>query len=141
MLFPGNNWRSAMQDVSAAIDDTMGELVTVTPTTVPAINFPSVPDASRAVTVIAVFTSEAKLITMGEGRLGSVSASPLISTSKPVFQFSYAVLHGMPFALRQSHRITRLCSGETFEVTDVKPDGVSRITVNVVQLGRQSESR
>jgi hypothetical protein len=35
----------------------------------------------------------------------------------------------------------RLCSGELFEVTDVRPDGVARIVVKVTQLGRQSEAR
>jgi hypothetical protein len=127
-----------MQGVSAAIDDTMGELVTVTPATVPAINFPSVPDPSKAVTVMAVFTSKSRLIAMGEGKAGGHTISPLIETSEPIFQFGYGVL---PFPLRQPYRITRLCSGETFEVTSVKPDGVSRIVANVVQLGRQSESR
>ena len=143
MLFPGtDNWRAGMQDASAAIDEAMGEAVLVTPATVPAVNFPSTPDPSKAVTVTAVFTSKAETLVMGEGKqIGGHSVSPLVSTSKPVFQFSYAVLHGLPFMLRQSHRITRVCSGETFEVTDIKPDGVSRIIVNVVQLGRQSESR
>lgn len=139
MLFPEtDNWRAGMQDVSAAIDDTMGELVTVTPALAAAVNFPSVPDPSNAVTVTAVFTSEAKLLTMGEGRVGSVSASPLVSTSKPVFQFGNRTL---PWPIRQHYRITLCRTGETFEVTDVKSDGVARITVNVVQLGRQSESR
>jgi len=141
MLFPGSDWRAGMQKVSAAIDDTMGGLVLVTPATVPKVNFPSVEDPSKAITVTAVFTSKAETIVMGEGRSGGHSVSPLISTSKPVFQFSYAVLHGMPFRLQQSYRITRLCSGERFEVTDIKPDGVSRVTVSVVQLGRQSEFR
>jgi len=141
-LFPGSdNWRAGMQSVSAAIDDTMGEFVTVTPTSA-FPNFPSTPDPSRAVTGRAVFTSKAETVVMGEGgRVGGLSVAPLVSTSKPVFQFSYAVLHGLPFILEQYHRITRLCSGETFEVTDVKPDGVSRATVTVKQLGRQSEYR
>jgi hypothetical protein len=128
-----------MQDVSAAIDDTMGELVTVTPADVQKVNFPSVPDSSRSVTVVAVFTSKAKTILMGsEGKLGGHSVSPLVETSEPIFTFGYGVV---PFPLRQSYRITRLCSGETFEVTNVKPDGVSRICVHVVQLGMQTESR
>jgi hypothetical protein len=130
-----------MQDVSAAIDDSMGELVTLTPAVAPAVNFPSVADPSKAVTVTAVFTSEAKTVLMGDnvGRMGSGhSLSPLVSTSDPVFTFGYGVL---PFPIRQSYRIKRECNGETFEVTDVKPDGVSRIVVKVVQLGRQSESR
>ena len=100
------------------------------------------PDPARAVTVTAVFTSKAELVAMGEsGRVGGLSVNPLISTSKPVFQFSYAVLHGLPFILRQYHRMTRVCSGETFEVTDIQTDGVSRATVKVKQLGRQSEYR
>jgi hypothetical protein len=142
MLFSGtDNWRAGMADVSAAIDDTMGELVTVTPAEAPKPNFPSVVDPSKAVTVTAVFTSKAKDVLMGEnvGRIASGhSISPIVSTSEPIFTFGYGVL---PFPMRQSYRITRLCSGETFEVTDVKPDGVSRIVVKVVQLGRQSESR
>ena len=142
MLFPEtDNWRAGMQDVSAAIDDTMGELVTVTPAEVPKPNFSSVPDPSKAVTVVAVFTSEAKTVLLGDnvGRMGAGhSLSPLVSTSEPIFSFGYGVL---PFPIRQSYRIRRECNGETFEVTDVKPDGVSRIVVKVVQLGRQSESR
>jgi hypothetical protein len=142
MLFPGtDNWRAGMQDVSAAVDDTMGEWVTVTPVETLTINFPGQPDPSRAVTVTAVFTSRAKTVLMGDnsGRVASGhSISPLISTSEPVFTFGYGVL---PFAIRQHFRITRECSGETFEVKDVQPDGVSRIVVKVVQLGRQREDR
>ena len=67
--------------------------------------------------------------------MGGHSVSPLVSTSEPIFQFGYGVLQ---WPLRQSYRITRLCSGETFEVKDVKPDGVSRICAHVVELGRQS---
>lgn len=139
MLFPGtDNWRAGMQDVSAAIDETMGELVKVTPAEVQKVNFPSEAYPSRAATVTAVFTSKSKLIPMGEGKMGGHSVSPLVETSEPIFTFGYGVL---PFPLRQSYRITRLCSGETFEVTNVKPDGVSRIVANVVQLGRQREDR
>lgn len=142
MLFPkAENWRAGMQDVSAAIDETMGELVTVTPADVLRPNFPSTVYPLRAVTVTAVFTSEAKTVVAGEsaGRMSSGhSISPLISTSEPIFTFGYNVL---PFPIKQSYRIKRECSGETFEVTDVKPDGVARIVVKVVQLGRQREDR
>jgi hypothetical protein len=135
MLFPGSdNWRAGMQDVSAAIDETQGELVTVTPASVRFPNFPSVPDPSKAVTVVATFTNKAKTVIMGnEGKMGGHSLSPLVETREPVFQFSYGVL---PFELQQSYRITRCRNGATYEITNIKPDGVSRITVNVVQLGR-----
>jgi hypothetical protein len=140
MLFPTTaNWRAGMQDFSQAVDDTMGELVLVTPATPPKPNFPSIAEPSKAVTVVATFMSKAKTIIMGtEGKIGGHSVSPLVETSEPVFSFGYGVL---PFPIRQSYRITRLCSGEVFEVTNVKPDSVSRICVHVVQLGVQSESR
>ena len=140
MLFPGtNSWRAGMQEVSAAIDETQGELVTVTPARAE-VNFPSVADPSRSVTVTAVFKNIAKTIIMGsEGKLGGHSLSPLVETSEPVFEFSYEVMRGMPYPLQQSYRITRLCNGALYEITNVKPDGVSRTCVNVVQLGRPSE--
>jgi hypothetical protein len=78
MLFPNtDHWRAGMQDMPAAIDDTMGEMVTVTPDNVQVVNFPSVADPSKAVAVTAVFTSKAKTILMGsEGKLGGHSCEP-----------------------------------------------------------------
>lgn len=85
------------------------------------------------------FTSKAVTIVVGAGRQHTRHPiSPLISASMPVFTFRYGELR---VPLRQSYRITRQCSGETSEVTDVKPDGVSRIVCKVVQLGRQAKDR
>lgn len=138
MLFPeANKWRAGMQAVSAAIDDTMGEAVTVTPAQASKPNFAAVPDPSRAVTTIAVFTNKAETVIMGsEGRMGGHSVSPLVTTSKPIFSFSSGAL---PFPILQGYRITRLCSGDTYEAKDVKPDGVARIVVSVAQIGRAQE--
>lgn len=135
MLFPGSdNWRTGMQECSRAIDETMGELVTVTPASVPKVNFPSVPDPSKSVTVVATFMNKAKTIIMGnEGKFGGHSLSPLVETSDPVFSFGYGVL---PFPRMQGYRITRRCNGVVYEITNIKDDSVSRIVVNVVQLGR-----
>ncbi|SFO17721.1 hypothetical protein SAMN05216330_10294 [Bradyrhizobium sp. Ghvi] len=143
MLFPdSNNWRAAMQEVSAAIDDSMGELVEVTPYAgTPVPNFPAVPDPSKAVTVTAVFTNRAEQVIMGEnsGRIASGhSISPIVSTSKPVFSFGYGVL---PFPLSQGYRIMRLCDRSLYEIKDVQDDGVSRIAAPVVMLGRAREAR
>lgn len=137
-IFPdADNWRAGMQDVSAAIDETMGELVTVTPVLPVKPNFPSEPEPDKAVTARAVFTSLHKTVILSnERRVGTTSVAPLVSTREPIFSFGYGVL---PFAVGQHYRITRVCSGETFEVTDVQPDGVSRIVCKVVQLGRQKE--
>jgi hypothetical protein len=135
MLFQ-ESWQAGMLDVSAAIDEVMGECVTVIPVTVPAPNFQGIADESRAVTATAVFTHKAETVIMGgnHGRdSGRVSVSPLVSTSKPVFSFGYGVL---PFPLLQGYRIER-CNGDLYEVTDVKPDGVSRIDVSVNQMGKE----
>lgn len=141
MLFPEtNNWRAGMQDVSAAIDESMGELVEVTPYVgTPLPNFPAVPDPSKAVTVTAVFTNRAKSIIMGEnsGRIAfGHSISPIVSTSEPIFSFGYGAL---PFPLRQGYRIMRLCNRALYQITDVQPDGVSRVEVRVSMLGREKE--
>ncbi|MCK1611045.1 MULTISPECIES: hypothetical protein [unclassified Bradyrhizobium] len=141
MLFSNTNaWREGMQDASSAIDETMGELVSVTPYVgTPRPNFPAVPDPARAVTVTAVFTNKAKSVIMGEnsGRIASGhSISPIVSTSEPIFSFGYGVL---PFPLMQGYRIMRLCNRALYEVTDAKPDGVSRIEVKVVRLGIAEE--
>jgi hypothetical protein len=129
-----------MQECSRAIDDTMGELVTVTPASAPKVNFPSVEDPSKAVTVVATFMNKAKTIIMGnEGKMGGHSLSPLVETSEPVFTFGYDVLRAMPYPLQQSYRIRRCCNGALYEITNIKPDSVSRVVVNVNQLGRPSE--
>jgi hypothetical protein len=138
MLFDVN-WRAGMGDVSAAIDESFGEVVKVIPAEASKPNFPTIPDPSRAVTVTAVFTRQAKTVIMGDnhGRTrGGVSVSPLVSTSEPVFSFGYGVL---PFPILQGYQIER-CNGELFEVTDVKPDGVARIVCPVNQLGREQEA-
>jgi len=136
MLFPGtDNYRAAMQEVSAAIEDTQGEMVKVTPATSPKVNYPSVDDLSQAVNVVAVFTNRAKTVMMGnEGKIGGgLSVSPLVEISEPCFQFRFGVL---PWPLQQSYRIARCCNGAIYEVTNVKSDGVAFIFAKVVQLGR-----
>jgi hypothetical protein len=125
-----------MQEFSAAVDDTMGELVIVTPARAPRPNYPSIAEPSKTVTVVAAFMARSKTILMGEGG-GGHSLSPLVETTEPIFSFGYNVL---PWPIQQSYRITRLCSGETFEVTNVKPDGVARIVCTVVQLGSPKKS-
>lgn len=140
MLFPNNqNWRAGMQEASDAIDDTMGELVTVTPAVSDKPNFPRIVDRAREATATAVFTDRAKTVIMGsEGRIGGHSISPLVTTDEPIFSFSYGAL---PFDILQGYRITRHCNGETFEAKDVRPDGVSRVVVPVSRLGRSGSYR
>lgn len=59
--------------------------------------------------------------------------SAAATINHPVFQFDYQTL---PWALGQGYLIKLCRTGETFEITDIKPDGAgARITVNLVQLG------
>ncbi len=136
MLFPETgNWRQGMQHVSAAIDETFGEVVTVTPMRPSKPNFPGEPEPEKAVTVVAVFTSPAREIVMGTAD----GVTPVvISTSQPCFSFGKDVL---PFPLRQGYRVRTCRLGEEFEVNDVRSDGVARIVCPVTQLGKQSERR
>jgi hypothetical protein len=129
-----------MQDVSAAIDETMGEVVFITPV-LRRPNFPATPDESQRSQVVAVFFWKAKSVFREEGGkkgyAGQSSFTPLLEVSSrdPVFTFTAKAL---PFPILQGYRIERRCDGSAFEVTSVKPDGVARVTVDVVQLGRPS---
>ena len=129
-LFPGSdNWRAGMTEVSQAIAETMGECVRVTPTKAPGVNFPATPQPERAATVQAVYIAPHKAVVMGR----QIDGAPVISTRSPRFEFAFGAL---PFALQQKFWITRLCSDETFEITNVRSDSVSMITCDCVQLGK-----
>lgn len=139
MLFPGaNDWRAGMQDVSAAIDDTMGEAVIVTPVRSGGVNFPTIPEPERAISTTAVFMAKPETVVMGENKIRGRghSMSPLISTNVPVFSFDHKAL---PWPVKQGFRIKLCRTGESFEVTDIKDDSVARIEVKVVHLGRAKE--
>ncbi|MDI4236796.1 hypothetical protein OZ411_28695 [Bradyrhizobium sp. Arg237L] len=123
--------------MSAAIDETMGEPVTVTPIIKGKPNFPGTPEPDKAVTVIAVFMAKAETTLKSAGRVaGGIELSPLISTRKPVFEFDR---NALPWPILQGYRVQLCRTGEVFEVTDIKPDSVARICVHVVQLGRAKE--
>jgi hypothetical protein len=119
-----------MGQVAQAITETMGERVLVTPTSVPGVNFPAVPHHYRAVMAQAVYIAPHRYVVMGK----KVDGAPVISTRAPRFEFAFGAL---PFPLQQKFWITRLCSDETFEITDVRSDSVSMHVCDCVQLGRE----
>ena len=136
-----DHFRAAMQDVANAINDEMGETVIITPY-VAMPNYSSTLDANRpAFSVTAVFTHKA-VTTFGNeeghhktpGRRETLEVG--ISTSRPIFSVKSCDL---PFDLRPSYRIQRCHNGSLYEITDIRPDGVSRIEIRVVQLGRRLE--
>ena len=129
-LFPGtDNWRSGMQKVSRAITETMGELVLVTPTVSAGVNFPREPQHGRTAHAKAVYLAPHKSVDLSK----QTEAGPVVSTRAPRFEFE--LQHGLPYQLAQGFWITRACNGEKFEITDVRPDSVSRIICTCVQLG------
>lgn len=133
-----SNWRAEMQGVAAGIDSTFGETVVVRATTRAVNRTAQIDNSIRPASVDAVFSWRAEMAFNGNANrgaaLGDFGAAPLVSTRKPIFSFRFGVL---PFPLRQGYRIERVCDGSTFEITDVKSDGVSRVEVSVVQLGRE----
>jgi hypothetical protein len=60
----------------------------------------------------------------------------MTQTRNPMFTFDRFMLG---YALKRGDVVERCCSGELYEVTAVKPDGFSRVAVDVVQLGRAEQ--
>jgi hypothetical protein len=133
-------YRGYMAECADAIDEFMGEKVIVIPTQgIP--NFPKEPIAGQEIETIAVFTwvsetgfnnADAKRISFSR----EVDLAPLLTTRKPRFSFKANYL---PFPILSGYRIQRCVDASLWDVTSAKPDGVSRIEVAVVQLGRSTQ--
>jgi hypothetical protein len=126
-----DQFREAMQATADAINDEMGEPVTVIPALAGKPNFQAQPQTNLAVTLTAVFTRVPEMV-FRERAFTHVQDSPGISSSKPRFSFKTADL---PWPIEQGFRIQR-ADGEQFEVTSAVADSVSRTDVSVVQVGR-----
>jgi hypothetical protein len=112
--------------LSESIDE-FGESFTLAPFTAMRVNFPTSPDPSRSgVSFQGVFERDAKDVTLGLEEV-HVSTRRLCIT---------ALVCHVP-DVRQGDRITHTVTGELFEVTDVRPDGLSGVAIRLVQLGRQ----
>jgi hypothetical protein len=135
MSFVSENWHAGMLGVSASIDESFGELVRIIPTS-KRPNMQAKPQPEHAVEVLAVFSWRAKMVFKQNSGTAMQTQEGLIETRVPIFDFSRDAL---PWGLQQLDIIERVCSGEKFEIKNVQPDGVSRIVVDVVQLGRQSQ--
>lgn len=106
-----------------------GEQFTLQPYRVMKVNFPSGPDPTRkAYSFWAVFERDAKEMSLGMQEV-TVSTRHLCVT---------ALVCDVP-DIRQSDRLTHLLTGELFELTDVKPDGLSGVEMRMVQLGRATQ--
>lgn len=114
-----------------------GELFTRTPYRIMQVNFPTGPDATRnTIQFWGVFDREAKDVNVGMEDV-RVSTRHLCVTT---------LVCNIPDA-RQGDRLTHIpgarwgdmTPGETFELTDVRPDGLSGVEMRMVQLGRAKQ--
>ena len=135
-------FREAMSDVADAINDEMGETVIITPYVEAQPNFPASPDPTLpAFSVTAVFSHMA-VMTFGTpiGHRKAIGGGDYleagVSTRRPIFSIKSCDL---PYPLYGGTRIQRCHDGSIWEITDAKPDGISRVQINVVQLGRDAQ--
>ncbi len=134
MTYVSNGWRSDMQGVSATIDETFGEAVRLIPTE-KRPNMQARPQPENAVELLGVFSWRSAMAFRAEGGLAGAK-SGLIETREPYVTFSRDAL---PWAPQQLDQVQRGCDGALFEIKGVEPDGVSRITCRLVELGRSSQ--
>jgi hypothetical protein len=108
------------------IVEEFGEKFTLQPYKTGGVNFPRVPDPTRSgYDFLAVFELTPKDLSLGMGEVKVSTRSPCLT----------ALICDVP-GIRQGDRVVRQLNGETFEVTEPKPDGLSGIEIHVVQLGR-----
>ena len=122
-----------MADCAAEIADTFGECLRWTPVDRKP-NFQPLPQPEHAIDYLGVFSYRSKtLIRQNAG--DSISAEPWVETRVPIASFPTASLR---YVIQRGDHIERACDGSQFEVTAVKPDGVSMTVVDLVQLGRSN---
>lgn len=123
------SWFDAEAQSLQDIIDEYGECFTSQPFRVMQVNFPTGPDPTRKPrTFKAVFERDAKNIALGMENV-TVSTRHLCVT---------ALVCDVPDA-RQGDRLTHMLTGELFELTDVRPDGLSGVEMRMVQLGRAKQ--
>lgn len=106
-----------------------GEAFTLTPYAVAQVNFTPTRDLSRPVCEFdAIFDRQAKDVNLGLGEVRVSTRDPCIT----------AMACDIPYETEQGDRLTHKLTGEEFEITDSRPDGLSGVEFRVVQVGRAS---
>lgn len=121
------SWFDAEAESLRAQIEEFGEEFNCFPHTTQRINFPTVPDPSRpSYSFEGIFERDAKNVALGLGEV-NVSTRHLCVTAL------VCDVEGIAQGDRLQHKDT----GELFEVTDVRPDGLSGVELRMTQLGRQ----
>ena len=132
---PTGSWFDAEAQSTRDLIAEYGEKFTLAPYRTQQVNFPTSPDTTRqGYDFWAVFERDAKEIAVGMEDV-RVSTRHLCVT---------ALVCDVP-NLRQGDRLTHIpgarwgyCApGDLFEITDVRPDGLSGVEMRLTQLGRQ----
>lgn len=121
----GSWFDSEAQSLRELIEE-YGESFNCFPHTTQRINFPTVPDPSRpSYSFDGIFERDAKNVALGLGEV-TVSTRHLCVT---------ALACDAP-GIAQGDRLQHLDTSELFEITEVRPDGLSGVELRMVQLGR-----
>lgn len=131
------SWFDAEAQSLRDIISEYGELFALAPYRVMQVNFPTGPDTTRAgYNFWGVYDRDAKDVSLDMSGL-KISTRHLCVT---------ALVCDAPNA-RQGDRLTHIpgaragdmTPGEVFELTDVRPDGLSGVEMRMVQLGRATQ--
>lgn len=134
---PTGNWFEAEAQCLRDNLTEYGEFFSRDPYTVQKVNFPAAPDRTRKqATFWGIYDRDAKEVAIGMQEV-RVSTRHLCVT---------ALVCDIPDA-RQGDRLTHypganwgdMSPGELFEITDVRPDGLSGVELRMTQLGRATQ--
>ena len=126
---PQGSWFDDEAQATAGIIEEFGEWFDYTPYRVARVNFPAGIDQTRtAYSFTGVFERDAKNVSLGLEEV-NISTRQLCVT---------AMVCDVP-GIAQGDRITYRLTGELFEITDVRPDGLSGVGLRLTQLGRAKQ--
>ena len=134
-----DTFRDAMRDVASEIDLVLGERVGYTDAQ--SSDYPPKNVMEAAFETIAAFVWVSKLVFDDSkhsrtAESGGFYVSLPVQSRDPKFSFN---LHTLPQPILRAYRLQRCVDGSIWDVTNVKPDGVSRIVADVVQIGTPND--
>ena len=131
MLKPADNWRDAMEGVSADIDDEFGEAFLLTPVTTRP-NYQPEP-SGPPVLITGVFRDRsAEGLGVHGNSAHAMEGGLHVDSRQPIVSFDRDRL---PFPPEDGTWVKRLATGSLYEVARSLPDGVSRVVCHLNQLG------
>ena len=133
-MFTDENWRGKMQGASAEIDSRFGERFYIgmaqrRP------NHAVEPSGEGVFEIDAVFSYRSETAFRHEATTRQAGGT-LVETRVPTVSFSH---RACPVMIKHGDVLTRFADGTQWEVKAIKPDGVSRIVLDLVQRGVQAQ--